>query len=149
TREAVEQALKDNDIQSVFFLTLIDQDKTSDLADLAAAFNATVYYWSTRTEATVQQKVKEGALPDDTSLESALTRNTYRTRLFDAQFKSSPWLAVNSVGFTSISFKDDEDYYTLKASAKDAVQKSLTSSTPREGVSDRLETVSNAIAEII
>ncbi|QSZ37406.1 hypothetical protein DSL72_009504 [Monilinia vaccinii-corymbosi] len=145
TEDAVEQALTDNDIQSIFFVNQISENQsTRTLANL----NANNYYSFARVERTVYDKVKQGDLPKDNSLESSSARSSYRVRLFDFLIQSHPWLAID--GQSSRSPKDlpAENYHHDKALYQGEIYKVLTSFTYPEGVSARLEMTANSIAEI-
>ncbi|KAF7593775.1 hypothetical protein BBP40_010831 [Aspergillus hancockii] len=95
-RKAVENALSDNDIQSVFFVTHINQGAAKDTQDSISNADASKYYWAVQCEAKIQEMIQDGKLPGDFSLDSGVLRSSYRVKIFDSRMLLSPWLIFRS-----------------------------------------------------
>jgi len=146
TEEAVKQALSDNDVQSVFFVNQISKDQSGQtLSNL----NASNYYTFPRVERTLYDKVKEGALPSDTSLESSFTRSAYRVRLFDYLLQTIPWLALDAQSTRSPIALPIISHHADKVLYQEQIHQALTSFTYSGHVAARLEMTAKSIAEII
>ncbi|KAF7865367.1 hypothetical protein EAF04_006344 [Stromatinia cepivora] len=144
TEKAVKQALSDNDVQTAFFVNQISKDQSERTLSNLKANN---YYSFSRVERTVYDKVGGGELPKDDSLESGLTRSSYRVRLLEYLVQKSPWMAMDGQSSRSPQDFPIGNYHGDKSLYQEAVYKVLTSFTYPDGVAERLEMTAKSIAE--
>ncbi|KAH9993909.1 hypothetical protein F4779DRAFT_608396 [Xylariaceae sp. FL0662B] len=90
----VRRTKEDNDPQTIFYLKFVSVDPALHraLGDASRDVLPTLYFWATKIERTVQEKIGNKNDPERGTAQASWDRAAYRVELLDHLARDTPWM---------------------------------------------------------